>query len=428
MDAASAVAGPDGRRFRRAALGGAVLIGVVGAGLVLWGSISSQRMADRARLALDSGKLDEAQAILGRLLAETPGSGEGHYLRARLALARDRPEDALRALEKAREAGFDEPPILRVWGLILARSGRAREAEPALRSAWEALSAPDPEVAEALTKIYYEAFQLPRALEVIDGWLRREPDSLQPLLWRAEVHSRTDPGPEALVRDFDAILAKDPDQDASRLARADNLSRLGHLERARADYDLYLTRKPDDPAGHLGAAHAAEGLDDDDSALIHYDRVLAIDPNRGQALLGKAAILVRRRQLDPALALIEKAETLAPDDPEPHYRRSVVLDRLGRRDEAKREFAEKTRLQAAQERIERVRKLLVRDPENAELRAEVTAWLLDHGNAPEGLEWAKQTLDRRPNHAPTLAILARYYRRIGNEALASFYEAQVKAP
>ncbi len=108
----------------------------------------------------------------------------------------------------------------RLVGLIKAKAGQPRTAEPLLASAWESLPGPDPDVADALCRIYVESFRFKPALAVIDRWLEENPDDLRAWLWRAEVHSRSDPGLDIQIRDYDEVLRRAPDHLGSRLERA----------------------------------------------------------------------------------------------------------------------------------------------------------------------------------------------------------------
>src|SRR5206468_90013 len=93
--------------------------------------------------------------------------------------------------DRAGALGYPPEAIGRLRGLVLARAGRPEAAEPLLRSAWEHARGPDPEVAEALARIYLETFRLDRAAAVLDRWAREVPADPRPCLWRTEVDTRT---------------------------------------------------------------------------------------------------------------------------------------------------------------------------------------------------------------------------------------------
>lgn len=416
---------PESHRLRRAAWAGAVVVAIVGAGLYAWDTIGVRREIQAARRALDAKQLDQADLIIEKMLRLRPNQSETHYLSARLALARKNPDEALQRLAKARALGHPQPALERLVGLIHAGMGDDAKAEPLLRQSWDLLPGPDPEVADQLCRIYFQSYRFTPALLVADRWMKESPDDLRPLLWRAEIHTRSDPGPAVQIRDFDSILARDPSQYRALLGRATALRELGKFDLAKKDYDAYLKARPDDPDGHVGAAKSAEGLDDEDAALEHYEQVLKLDPNNVVGLLGVASIKIRRKDAKGALPLLDRAIAREPNDPEAYYRKGQALDRLGRREEAKTQFATQARLQKEQTQIENIRKGLVRDPNNVSLMADAAAWLLGHGYDEEGLVWAEKTLAKESGHLATLKLLADYYAKKGNAGRANFYRSQL---
>ncbi len=419
-------ASPPSRGLRNWALGLGVLVTLVGLSALVWDRVAGSRQTSAIARAIDAGELDSAERGLASLARSRPRSAEAAYLRARLSMARDRPSEVLEFLKQARDLGYADPPMNRLVGLIQAKAGSPQKAEPLLRSAWDSLPGPDPDVADALCRIYVESYRFDPALAVLDRWLRENPEDLRGLLWRAEVHSRNDPGIDIQIRDYDDVLRVAPDHHGSRLGRANALRLVGRLDDARADYLLYLKARPNDLDALFGAAKTAEGLDDEDEALTLYERMLAVDPEDVLGLLGKSAILLTRKEFQGALVLLDRAIVNAPNDPEPHYRRGQALERLGRSEEARKEFAERKRLQGDHEYIEKIRKGLVRNPEDFPLMTEATAWLLDHGYEDQGLDWARKTLAVRPDHAPTLERLAQLHEKKGNPGLARFYRSQIR--
>ena len=409
------------RRLRRATSAGLILIVGAGTFLYVWSGISERKQVAAALDLLDAGRVDEAEPLVDQFAKSHGSSAEGYYLRARLAYARKKPDDVLPLLAKARERGYAQPPMERLLGLVYAGAGRVGEALPLLQAAWLSTDRSDPEVGDALCQIHFRSYGFDPALKVANEWLRRDPRDLRALLWRAEIHTRNDPGPEAQVRDFDAILKRDSGQAATRLARASALRQLGRLDEAKRDYDLYLQAKPDDPEGLLGAAKTAEGLDDEDQALSYYDRVLELDAKNVVGLIGRASHLIGRKRYADALPLLDSAIKNAPNDPEPHYRKGQALDRLGRREEAEAEFAVRARLRTEQEQIEKIRKGLVRNPTDGVLMAAAAEWLLGHGYEEEGLDWAEKALARDPGQRKVIRTLADYFTRKNLVGRANYY-------
>src|SRR5690242_19151283 len=69
------------------------------------------RLADAVRRSFAARRYDEARGPLQLWLAGRPPSGEAQYYRAWLALADERPSEAVEAAERAQRLGFDRAPL-----------------------------------------------------------------------------------------------------------------------------------------------------------------------------------------------------------------------------------------------------------------------------------------------------------------------------
>ena len=203
------------------------------------------------------------------------------------------------------------------------------------------------------------------------------------------------------------------------------LASTGPHARGEARLRAYVKARPDDPAGHIGAAKTAEALDDEDAALAHYQEVLRIDRDNVVGLQGLAAIRLRRRDPGGAISLLDRPSPGSRTIPRRITARAGRWIAWASREEAKKAFATQARLQKEQTRLERIRKGLVRDPNNVDLMAEAASWLLGHGYDEEGLVWAEKTLARRSGRADMLRLLADYYSKKGDPGRANFYRSQL---
>jgi tetratricopeptide (TPR) repeat protein len=167
-----------------------MLVGGLAAVLAIVAAIAigrTDRDAATARRALADGRLDRASAALDRWLKSSPRSAEAHYLKARIAWARHDLGTVHQELERARTLGYPPGLMARLTGLFLARTHQTAEAEPLLRRAFDEGRQPDPEVAEALARIYLGSFRLHEAGAVLDRWAREVPRDARPDLLRTEV-------------------------------------------------------------------------------------------------------------------------------------------------------------------------------------------------------------------------------------------------
>lgn len=175
----------------------------------------------------------------------------------------------------------------------------------------------------------------------------------------------------AALSDFDQALGVEPTMFVAKTGRARALIGLGRIEEGLAQFDDALAQNPNDVNALMGrgAAHLSRG--EAAAALPDFDRAVALAPqdadaryNRGVARLrledkagasedfsaviaahpgDAAAHLMRARTRigvrDPlALADLGRAVALDPEWAQAWFERGQQLDRMGRTEEANRDF------------------------------------------------------------------------------------------
>lgn len=397
----------------------ALVVGVGGSlGRSVW---TFARLRSDARRAVAAGRYGEGRALLERWLKREPDSPEAHYLKARVGLGTDRPGEVADGLKRARALGHPGSELDLLLAVIDAKKGRHGEAEPVLARAFAGARGPDPLVDEALAKVYIETFQFARAEPVLDRWSREDPGNAKPYLWRVEIDRRKADDPGAVVRDYREAVKRAPNLAEARLGLADELRLAHRCAEAGPEYDAYLARKPDDPAGRLGAGRNALELGDEAAAVRHLARVLELDPGHAGAHRELAEIDLRRGENARALAHLDRAAGAEPNDVRVRYSRALALSRLGRSEAAEAERALVARLREDEVQIDRLRRRLVTSPHDAALQCQAARWMFQHGHADEGVRWAEKALRDRPGDPEVSRLLADHYRRSGNPGLANFY-------
>ncbi len=419
-------AGPlrSGRRLVRIGLAVLALGLLIALGVGISGEVAVRRDARLVREAIGSGRLDEAKAPLDRWLRARPNSAEAHYCQARLTLAENQPREAEQALQRARSLGLDENRVDRLRGLLLVRSGRLSEAEPLLVGVRERSKEPDPEVDEALARIFLSSYRMRLASIVLDRWTQDAPDDPKPYLWMTEIDRRTNAGPAAAASHYREALKRDPELSKARLGLADALRESNRPAEAAEQYALYLAKNPDDPAGLVGAGRAALLLGKVDAAAGYLDRALAIAPDDPEVLKERAVVDMNRGADTSALERLDRVLALHAYDSEAHYRRSLALSHLGRADEARKAQETSARLRADEARLVKVQEAFNKDPDNPELRLEIARWMFDHGQEAQGVRWTRTVLARDPGHVEANRLLAAYHEKRGETGLANFYRLQ----
>jgi tetratricopeptide (TPR) repeat protein len=400
-----------------------VLVTIVALGLWLGQGPLAGREARTIRRAIDGGRWDEASRVVERWLRSSPHAAEAHYLKALIAWARNDLPLVDEELMRARSLGYRRQPLARLRGLLLARANRASEAEPLLREALASSSAPDPEVAEALVRLYLGTFRLGEAAEVLNRWSRQAPGDAQPYLLQTEIDTRLKAAPEVIFARYRAALARDPGLDQAHFGLAEQLRFNHHNAEAAAEYAAYLARKPDDPMGYLGAGQNALEMGALSEAARLLDRALALAPQDSEALAARATLELRRGRFEQALHYFDRAVKAFPFDSANRYQRMLILSRLGKKAEADRERRNVERLKNDEARFGEISRALLRKPLDPELRSEAAAWLMAHGREDEAVEWANLVLRSDPSHPAMNRLLADYYRKKGQVGLANLHQA-----
>jgi tetratricopeptide (TPR) repeat protein len=428
MDATTSLKSNCPGRWRAVLVGGlaaAVAVSAVVAAIAVWGI---DRDAATARRALADGRLDRAFEALERWLKSSPRSGEAHYLKAQIAWARQDLGTVHQELERAGTLGYPPGLMARLTGLLLARTHQATRAEPLLRRAFDEARGPEPEVAEALARIYLGSFRLTDARAVLDRWIREAPGDARPYLLRTEVQMRTSEEADAVIASYLEALSRDPGLDQARLGLAEMLRSEYRNAEAAEEYLRYLARKPDDPMGYLGAGRNAMQLGDLAEAARRLDRGLALAPRDPELLGARAAVEANARRFSSALDYIDLAVRADPFDRANHFQRMVILTKLGKRAEAEAERQAVEDLRKDRAEFDRISRALVTAPLDPELRAAAARWLMTHGHEQEAIEWANLVLAGDPSHPAMNRLLAEYYRKKGEIGLANRHEALAPPP
>lgn len=415
-------------RWRRLAWALALLLGVIASCVVVREELAVRLDARVARRAVKEGRFNEAQGPLQRWLLARPRAAEAHFLTARVALGLNRPDDIPGPLERAKEMGHPAPEVDRIWGLVFARAKRYTRAEPLLRSAWDACLGHDPEVAEALARVYLETLQLEPAAEVLRCWARDAPSNPTPHLWWTEIDTRTGAPRSTLIGHYLDALGRDPNLDKARLGLAQQLLATGRHDEAAREFAAYTVRNPHDPEGLIGAGLTAVAAGDEPSADRDFNRALAEDPNHTLALKELATIDSRQGRFEQALGLIDRAIRIDPFDPELRYPRALLLSKLGRGPEATEEFGTIRTLRKEHLRMAEIQAGLIANPSDVPLRSEAARWMVEHGREEEGILLANMVLEDRPDHPETCRLLTDYYTNRGDHGLANLYRLYAAPP
>jgi tetratricopeptide (TPR) repeat protein len=317
-----------------------VLVALVGLVLLAWfarkvmteSREDAQHLFEQARAAWMSGRLAEAEARLAAISKNRPLTIPERLLRAQVAKAEGRIDDALAALLGVPDSDPDAAVIWLTRGLLEFERNRPGAAEAAL---FRAL-AKNAELAEArrgLIDLYAIQGRRGELGAQFRALARRGALTFDDLyLWCQG--RRQDVGPAEIAAKLEQMVREEPDDRLTRMALAENHRRLGRLDEAEADLTPLSDVDPEARAARAriaidhGAADEAarllEGGPPDHAALarlrgrlalgrgeaaavVHFRAALASDPDDRDTLFGLGQSLRLAGQGEAAKPYLEAA-------------------------------------------------------------------------------------------------------------------------
>lgn len=145
-------------------------------------------------------------------------------------------------------------------------------------------------------------------------------------------------------KDYRKILQQDPRYPGIhfRLARL-LLSRPNpgpdFQEQAKKELQQELEINPSDAGAEYVSGELARQTQDLPAAAEHFAKARTLDPGFGDAYLGLGMTLLSEKKYEDAIAPLETAVKLEPENPAGHYSLATAYARTGHKEEAEREFA-----------------------------------------------------------------------------------------
>ncbi len=150
-------------------------------------------------------------------------------------------------------------------------------------------------------------------------------------------------------KDYRTILEQSPRYPGIhfRLARL-LLSRpnppAGFQDQAKKELQEELEIDPSNAGAEYISGELARQMQDLSAAVQHFSKATALDSNFADAFMGLGVSLVAERKYQEAIAPLEKAVQLQPENAAGHYNLATAYARTGRKEDAAREFALQQRI------------------------------------------------------------------------------------
>ncbi len=143
---------------------------------------------------------------------------------------------------------------------------------------------------------------------------------------------------ERAVQDLLFVLERQPDNLRARFYLGQALRRTGQFDAAVPHLQAALDEPGLRPHARFELARSFRGLGRFNTAIDHYRELLRETPNHADAAANLAMLLEKTSQLDDALAWSERATLLAPANVTALLTRARTTRRLGRFEDAARQF------------------------------------------------------------------------------------------
>lgn len=265
-------------------------------------------LQELGEVQLEQGLNDDAQKSFEAVLGQSPNAAQarnGEVKAATAAALVDRQaglnDSALICLIRARKFVPDSPELLLDFGVQAESMRIFSDADAALTRAHQ-LSPDDTKILYALAHVEFDEQKMPEAEANLRAYLKISPDD-------ATAHY--------------------------------GLGRLLHVnlkdDEAKAELERSIALQPRQSGSYYELGEIALEQNQDDEAKDDYEKVLALAPHYGGALTGMGVLAFRAKDYPTAEKYLQSAVFYAPDYPRAHHYYALVLARLGRQADAKRE-------------------------------------------------------------------------------------------
>jgi tetratricopeptide (TPR) repeat protein len=264
------------------------------------------------------GRVREAESTARSLLKNSPGDATAHKLLGRIYL---------RQLGEGETAGATATGRGNVLDLAIAE--------------FEKIVSLDPKSVEnhmVLGQLYTVKHQPEKAeaeFKIAEGI---EPESEDVVLNLARLYAQSGDLQHA-VKAIEAVPAdgRSPKMELTLGALYDQLKQ---TKDAITAYRHAVELEPDDPQSREALAQEMLSNEQFDEALKQFEAISEADPDNSEALIHIAEIQRRQGKFEPALETIRKARKNDPKSLEAGYNEGMLLDDLGRLDEAVQTYQE----------------------------------------------------------------------------------------
>ncbi|HET9833017.1 MAG TPA: tetratricopeptide repeat protein [Vicinamibacterales bacterium] len=266
-------------------------------------------------LLLDEGRIDEAEPLFTQILAHEPGNPRALFANARIAVAREKPGDAIAGLERVVAAAPTVKAAHSLLAQLYARQGRKDLA--------------DREAAVAATLAEESTWIDPYQQELVAVWTGLEARlAVAQAMWSSGEQHQTIPLLRAVVNDY-------PSSARAQFVLGDRLNRLKEFADAEAPLREAGRIDPDFSRAHFELGYSLQQQGKVVPAADAYREAIRLQPDFALAYYDLSYSLATQRDIPGAIAALQDAVRYGPGLTPAYARLADLLRSQGREREAR---------------------------------------------------------------------------------------------
>jgi tetratricopeptide (TPR) repeat protein len=388
-----------------------IVLGAIAAGVCL---LTFHVSLWRARVAIEERRHVAADRWLSVARYCWPLNGEWHFLSVIVSRRTNDFERTKTELKNAHELGWPGHELERQQSLAYAQTGQFDQVGQRWSRLFQNAGSDGPDLCRAYINFLMTRFQLHEVADIVDGWRKDFPEDPGPWVVEGMISANQLLWSDA-ENQFQKALELDPTHDDARFRLAEAQIRQLKFSEAESNLSALTSRTPEVIAS-LAHCMAQQG---------RLGEALASLQSANESFRGNVGVLAELGRLQlmqgdyaSALAALEDALKIQPENTEFRYAYAQALRNSGRETEAIEHFDRVNQATTALRDLARITRQVVSDPENIEARFKVAEITWRWKSRRDGLAWLLSVLDYEPNHRATHALLAEHYSEVGDSQKA----------
>jgi tetratricopeptide (TPR) repeat protein len=366
--------------------------------------VTIQQAFDLALQHHQAGRLQEAEAIYRRILAQQPANIDALHLLGVIAHQVGRNDDAVDLIQRAIALRPDFPQAHSNLGNALKDKGRLDDAIAAYRRAL-ALDQNLPETHGNLGNVLKDMGRLDEAIAAYRQAIAQRPAHAAAHSNLGDALRRQGKLDEAIAACRHALdLNPDFPHAATNLGNA--LRDKGQLDDAIAAYRHAIALRPTYAEANLNLGNALRDQGQLDDAIAAYHRAIALRPGYAEAECNLGNALKDKGRLDDAIAAFGRALAIRPDYDDAQVGLGNALRENGQLDDS----------------IAAYRRAIILNADNPQAHTNLGIALRDKGELPEAIAAFRRAIALKPDHAEVHVSLAMALLHCDMEAGWTEYE------